>query len=165
MLSLPIAQRPDEPEVPLFTGDMDAEIRRMNRRRAVEHGGRLSFPGKMDCPSWGIPATRCRIGSVLAQRQNSVCHPSVCYAKKGTFRFKNVQAVLEDNYQKLFDPLWAPAIAAQILWSADDRFRWMMSGDVLCGAPHNKSCVAKPVMWCTVMTAWGSSLLVGRDAT
>lgn len=62
-----------EPEVPLYTGDIEADIRTMNRKRAEELGGRLSYPSKMDVAAWGIPATRCKIGSVLAQRPNTTC--------------------------------------------------------------------------------------------
>ena len=115
-------------EVPLYTGDIESDIRTMNHRRAEEVGGKLSFPGKMDCPSWGIPARRCRIGSILAQREGTTCND--CYALKGTFRLKSTDALLEDNYRKLQNFLWTPALAAQIRWEADDRFRWFMSGDV-----------------------------------
>ena len=58
-IALPLAA-PSEPEIPLYEGDIEADIRAMNKRRAEELGGRLSYPSKMDCASWGIPATRCR---------------------------------------------------------------------------------------------------------
>src|SRR4051812_32568264 len=45
----------------------------MNKKRAEELGGRLSYPSKMDVAAWGIPATRCRIGSLLAKVEGSTC--------------------------------------------------------------------------------------------
>ena len=75
----------------------------MNKKRAEEIGGNLSYPAKMDVASWGIPATRCRIGALLTKVENSTC--SECYAMKGTFRFKNVHDALEENYRKLHNAL------------------------------------------------------------
>ena len=124
-VGLPVLSAPD---VPLYTGDIEADIRAMNRRRAEEIGGKLSFPSKMDCPSWGIPARRCRLGSILAKQEGTTCHD--CYALKGTFRFKAIDTLLEDNYRKLFHLLWTPALASQIRWEADDRFRWFLAGDL-----------------------------------
>ncbi len=103
-------------------------MRTMTKKRAELFGGKLSYPAKMDCPSWGIPATRCRVGSLLASQEGTTC--SGCYALKGTFRFKSVQKALEENYQKLFDPLWTPAMAAIFRWEAEDRARLFVSGDV-----------------------------------
>lgn len=54
--------------------DIEADIRTMNRKLAEEIGGKLSYPAKMDVASWGIPATRCRIGSALARVENSTCN-------------------------------------------------------------------------------------------
>jgi hypothetical protein len=123
-VSLPIAGE----EIPLFTGDIEEEASRMNKHLAEDLGGRLSFPSKMDCPAWGIPARRCKIGSVLAQQEGTTC--SDCYALKGTFRFKTVDDVMEANYQKMFNVLWAPALLASIRWECRDRFRWLLSGDL-----------------------------------
>jgi hypothetical protein len=116
------------PEVPLFTGDLEAEAARMNRHLAEELGGKLSYPSKMDCPAWGIPARYCRVGSRLVGVEGSTCQG--CYALKGTFRFKNVDGLLEDNYRKLFNVLWTPAVLALVRWEAKDRMRWLLSGDL-----------------------------------
>jgi hypothetical protein len=35
--------------------------------------GGFSYPSTMPCLAWGIPARRCRIGSVLAQKEGTVC--------------------------------------------------------------------------------------------
>jgi hypothetical protein len=132
--------------VPLYTGDIEADIRTMNRRRAEEVGGKLSYPSKMDVASWGIPATRCRVGSVLAEVEGSTCEH--CYAlNRGTFAFKNVKNLMEQNYQKLFNTLWTPAMAAQIRWLGEERFRWFVSGDIQ-GINHLRNiimvCLATP---------------------
>ncbi len=79
---------------------------------------------------------RCRVGSVLAQTANTVC--SGCYARKGRFKFSNVQARLEQAYQGLFSILWTPALIHQIRWYADRYFRLFHSGD-LQGVPHLKN--------------------------
>ena len=86
-LELPLAgQTP--PEIPLYTGDIDRDAWELLRGKLAEEiTGGLSYPQKMDCPAWGISATRCRIGSVLAKQENTVCRS--CYAMKGTFRAKN----------------------------------------------------------------------------
>lgn len=126
-LALPLAGATD-PEIPLYAGDIDADAWALLRGgRAEEITGGLSYPSKMDCPAWGISATRCRIGSALARRENTVC--AACYALKGTFRAKNVAAKLERAYRGLFDPLWTPALYALIRWQARGRFRFFHSGD------------------------------------
>ena len=126
-LALPLAGRTD-PEIPLYTGDIDADAWELMRgRRAEEITGGLSYPQKMDCPAWGISATRCRIGSVLATQPGTVC--AACYAMKGTFRAKNVADKLERAYRGLFDARWTPALYALIRYHAKDRFRFFHSGD------------------------------------
>ncbi len=63
-----------ELEIPLYTGDIERDGWALLRGRLAERiTGGLSYPSKMDCPAWGISATRCRIGSVLARQANSVC--------------------------------------------------------------------------------------------
>lgn len=117
-------------DVPLHEGDVEKEVRLMNRRSAEEHGGKLSYPSKMDCPSWGIPAKYCRVGSALSEVEGSTC--SDCYALKGTFRFGNVAELLEQNFRKMFSSLWVPAMVALIRWEGHERFRWFLSGDIRC---------------------------------
>jgi hypothetical protein len=126
-LALPLAGAPD-PEIPLYTGDIDADAWELLRGELAEQiTGGLSYPSKMDCPAWGISATRCRIGSALAKEPGTVC--AACYAMKGTFRAKAVADKLERAYQGLFDPRWTPALYALIRWQAKDRFRFFHSGD------------------------------------
>lgn len=111
---------------------VDLQVVARNRLAETITGG-LSFPSKMPCPSWGISAARCRIGSVLAQREGTVCHD--CYAMKGTYGFASVQEKLEQRYRGLFHPLWTPAMVFLIRWEAEGYFRWMDSGD-LAGVNH-----------------------------
>src|SRR5262249_13743440 len=96
----------------------------MNGKIALELSGGLSYPSKTDSPSWGISASRCRIGQVLAQQAGTTC--ADCYARKGSFYMANVQKKLEQQYRALIDPrsLWTPAMAAMIRWFATERFRW-----------------------------------------
>jgi hypothetical protein len=129
-------------------GDIEADIRAMNARRAEDEGGKLSWPSKMDCASWGISATRCHVGSRMREVVGSTCEG--CYAMKGSFTFPGVKKVLEDNYRKLANPLWTPAMAAQIRWLAEERFRWFMAGDVQ-GINHLRNiiqvCLATPQVY------------------
>src|SRR5205085_2340503 len=75
-------------------------------------------------------ATRCRMGSILARNERSVCHESNCYAKKGRLMFANVQRKFEEAYHGLFHELWVPAGIFMINWEADDYWRWFHSGDI-----------------------------------
>lgn len=104
--------------------------------------GGLSRPGKMPCYAWGISATRCRMGSVLGQKEGNVCHPDVCYAKKRNYARETVQAKLEERYQLLFDErnLWTPAMASLIHRHCEKYFRLFDSGDVQ-GVNHLKNIV------------------------
>ena len=129
MRSLPIAPSPEEPEVPLYTGNLDEDVQQVSRDRLAERlTGGLSFTSKMPCPSWGISATRCRVGSILAQKEGTVCH--ACYAMRGRYGFDTVQRKLEKRYLGLFHDLWTPSLVALIRWHCKDHFRWFDSGDV-----------------------------------
>ena len=109
-------------DVPLCTGDMAEDVLRLSQRRQAERiTGKLMYPSKMDVPSWGIPATRCCIGSALAGIPGSTC--ASCYALKGTFLFPNVQQKLEKAYEAMFHKDWTPAMVVMINWYANDRFR------------------------------------------
>jgi hypothetical protein len=106
-------------------------LRLVSRNRLAEKiTGGLSITQKMPCPSWGIPATRCKLGELLAHKEGSVCHPSHCYAKRGRYRFSAVQRKLEERYRGLFHPLHAPAMVFLINYYCDKYFRLFDSGDV-----------------------------------
>lgn len=122
------------PEVPLYTGEMETDLRTVSRHRCAEQiTGGLSFPSKMPCPAWGISATRCRVGQVLANREGTVC--SDCYALRGRYRFANVQNKLEERYRGIFHPLWTPAMVFLVRYYCDRYFRLFDSGD-LQGVRH-----------------------------
>ena len=122
-LALPIAG-----DIPLYQGDMEKDLQLVSRNRLAEMiTGGLSYPSKMDCPSWGIPIEHCKTGSKLAQKEGTVCEG--CYAAKGTFRFRSTQEKLRRSYEGLFHPLWTPAMVQQIRWHCHELFRWFMSGD------------------------------------
>lgn len=124
-------------EIPLYEGNLDEDLLTVSRNREADRiTGGLSITTKMPCPSWGIPASRCKIGSVLAQKEGTVC--SECYALGGRYRFTNVQNKLEERYQGLFNPLWTPAMVFLIRYFADRYFRWFDSGD-LQDANHLKN--------------------------
>lgn len=101
----------------------------VSRNRLAEKvTGGLSITQKMPCPSWGIPALRCKLGSILAQRDGTVCRS--CYALKGRYRFSHVQQKLEERYRGLFQPLWTPAIAFLVNYHCNKYFRLFDSGDL-----------------------------------
>lgn len=128
-LRLPLAD-----DVPLYEGNLDADLPVVARNRLAEQiTGGLSLTSKMPCPSWGISASRCRIGAVLATQENTTC--AHCYARSGRYRFPNVQRKLEERYRGLFHPLWTPAMTFLIRWYAERYFRWFDAGD-LQGASH-----------------------------
>jgi len=127
------------PEVPLYAGDIEEDLQTVSRARLAEQiTGGLSITQKMPCPSWGISATRCLLGSVLAEKPGTVCHG--CYALKGRYKFPNVQKKLEERYRGLFNPLWTPAMVHLIRWHCDRYFRWFDSGD-LQGENHLRNIV------------------------
>jgi hypothetical protein len=124
----------DEPriEIPLYDPSrLEEDLKTVGRNRLAEKiTGGLSMTTKMPCPSWGISAARCRIGSVLAGVKGSTCESQTCYAKNGTYRFPNVQKKLEERYEGLFSPLWTPAMIFLVRYHCDRYLRLFDSGDV-----------------------------------
>src|SRR3954447_152070 len=129
-LSLPLAGEA-EPEIHLYTGHIDGrlveDLRTVGRHFLAARIFPVSYPKKLPCPAWGISATRCRMGSVLATVEGSVCHPSVCYAKRGRFTFDNVTDKMDDAWEWLHHPLWVPAAIHMITWTTPDYWRWFHS--------------------------------------
>jgi hypothetical protein len=133
----------DPPEVPLYaghlTGRLEEHLRLVSRNRLAETvTGGLSRPGKMPCPSIGLPAKHCRVGSELAKVEGSVCHPSVCYAKQRNYKRQGVQDKLDERYEGLFHELWTPSMIFLINYHCDRYFRWFDSGDI-ASASHLKN--------------------------
>src|SRR3954468_24245410 len=71
--------------------------------------GGLSWPRKMPCAAWGLPAEECKTGSKLAQVEGTVCR--VCYALKGNFVRDAVRAKLYRCLEGIFHPQWPAAMA------------------------------------------------------
>jgi hypothetical protein len=115
--------------VPLYIGDLEADLKMVSANQLAEKiTGGLSITSKMPCPSWGLPATRCKIGSLLARKEGTVCHS--CYARKGRYAFPAVKRKLEERYRGIFHELWTPSMVFLIRWYTERYFRWMDSGDV-----------------------------------
>ena len=90
--------------------------------------GSLSKPSKMPGHAYGLPAKECKTGSKLAQVEGSTC--SGCYALKGCYVFKVVQAAQYKRLEAIKHPGWVRAMAAQINAKRVKFFRWHDSGDV-----------------------------------
>ena len=98
----------------------------MLKKEARQITGGLSAPSKMPGPAFNLPASQCITGSKLVDVKGSTC--SGCYALKGRYRFKNVQAALNRRLEKLHDPRWIEAMVTLI--DNGPVFRWHDSGDV-----------------------------------
>ena len=90
--------------------------------------GSLSKPSKMPGHAYGLPAKECKTGSKLAKVEGSTC--SSCYALKGCYVFKVVQAAQYKRLEAIKHPGWVRAMAAQISAKRSTFFRWHDSGDV-----------------------------------
>ena len=97
-------------------------------KEALAICGSLSDPGKMPCHGYALPARRCRLGSFLQQLPTAICH--YCYALRGRYVFRKVQAAMEKRIESLSDPRWVDAITTLIHRSGDRYFRWHDSGDL-----------------------------------
>jgi len=100
----------------------------MNTKEAWQLVGGLSKPSKMPGWSIGIPAKECKTGSKLVNVKGSVCEG--CYALKGCYVFKVVQAAQYKRLEAIKDPNWVTAMATLINSKKPDVFRWHDSGDV-----------------------------------
>mgnify|MGYP003670067392 FL=1 len=98
----------------------------MLKKEAKQVTGGLSAPSKMPGPAFNLPASQCITGSKLVKVPGSTC--SGCYALKGRYRFKNVQAALNRRLEKLHDPRWIESMVTLI--KDQPWFRWHDSGDV-----------------------------------
>lgn len=129
-LSLPLLPTEESrPTVPLYEGDLAHDLCAVARNKLAEKiTGGLSQTSKLPCPSWGIPATRCRVGSILVQEHGTVCNH--CYALRGRYVFEAVQRKLQQRFNGLFDPRWTPSMIFLINYFCNSYFRWFDSGDV-----------------------------------
>lgn len=95
---------------------------------------KLSKTGKMPGKSWSIPASTCKIGSLLSKLENSVC--SKCYAKKGSYCYPNAKNLRQNNFdhylenKETFVEDMKTIIQAEYLKTGVEYFRWFDSGDL-----------------------------------
>ena len=106
----------------------------MLKKEASKIVGGLSTPGKMPCYSINLPATACKVGSILAKAAGTVCHG--CYALKNRYRFKTTKKAMARRLGALKHGQWTAAMTALI--TGHKYFRWHDSGD-LQGPQHLKN--------------------------
>jgi hypothetical protein len=106
----------------------------MLKKEASKIVGGLSTPGKMPCYSINLPATACKVGSILAREPGTTCHG--CYALKGRYRFKKTKKAMARRLAALAHGSWTAAMTALI--TGHKYFRWHDSGD-LQSAQHLKN--------------------------
>jgi hypothetical protein len=115
----------------------------MLKKEASKIVGGLSTPGKMPCYSINLPATACKVGSILAKAAGTTCHG--CYALKGRYRFKKTKRAMARRLRALVHGSWTAAMTTLI--TGHKYFRWHDSGD-LQSAQHLKNilevCKATP---------------------
>lgn len=107
---------------------MKADLKVVARNKLAEKiTGGLSITDEMPSQNWGTPATRCKVDSLLAQQEGTVCNS--CYALKGCYGFGAVKNKREERYQGAFNPHWTPAMVHLVRWYCDEYFRWIDSGE------------------------------------
>ena len=84
-------------------------MKELNTAQAWLLVGGLSKPGKMPGWSIGIPAKECNTGGKLQNIEGSVCND--CYALKGCYVFKVVQAAQYRRLKAIKHPRWVEAMA------------------------------------------------------
>jgi hypothetical protein len=102
--------------------------KKMNNKEALKIVGGLAKPSKMPGWAYGLPAAECKTGSKLAKQEGTTC--SGCYALKGCYVFKVVQAAQYRRLESIKDPAWVEAMALLINSKKQKWFRWHDSGDV-----------------------------------
>ena len=100
----------------------------MKTSEALKLVGGLSKPSKMPGWAYGLPAKECKTGSKLVKVEGSTCHG--CYALKGCYVFKVVQAAQYRRLASVKHELWTAAMALLINSKKSKYFRWHDSGDV-----------------------------------
>ena len=95
---------------------------------ALKITGSLSKPSKMPGWAYGLPAKECKTGGKLQKVKGSTCYG--CYALKGCYVFKVVQAAQYRRLKAIDDPRWVDAMATIINSKKSKYFRWHDSGDL-----------------------------------
>jgi len=100
----------------------------MKTSEALKLVGGLSKPSKMPGWAYGLPAKECKTGSKLVKVKGSTCEG--CYALKGCYVFKVVQAAQYRRLDSIKSPLWVGAMSLLINSKKSKWFRWHDSGDI-----------------------------------
>ena len=100
----------------------------MKTNQAFKLVGGLSRPSKMPGWAYGLPAKECKTGSKLQKIKGSTCYN--CYALKGMYRFRPVQAAQYRRLESIKNPGWVSAMVHLINSKKSKFFRWHDSGDV-----------------------------------
>ena len=108
----------------------------MLKKEAKKIVGGLSTPGKMPCFSINLPATACKVGSILATIADTVCEG--CYALKNRYIMPIQQAAMIRRLKALSHGSWTAAMVTLI--TGHKYFRWHDSGD-LQGPAHLKNII------------------------
>ena len=111
---------------------------KLDYKTAWDNVGGLSRPSKMPCYGWGISALLCKVGSKLAQKENTVC--SGCYALRGNYRFACVQNAMKRRLAKFYTPAFVPSMVYLIRALGMSHFRWFDSGDIQDSAMLARIC-------------------------
>jgi len=101
---------------------------KMTLKMAREIAGTLGNPSKMPGKAYGIPADKCKVGSILIKLKGTVCHK--CYALKGNYTFPSVVKSQQKRLASLYHALWVVAMVYLILHANEKEFRWHDSGDL-----------------------------------
>jgi hypothetical protein len=78
--------------------------------------------------AYSIPATACKVGSVLHKVKGSTCEK--CYAMRNNYLWPVVQKSMHTRLDSLTHPQWPDAMAYLISDSGTKHFRWHDSGDL-----------------------------------
>ena len=129
----------------------------MKTQEALKLVGGLSKPSKMPGWAYGIPAAECKTGKKLQNVEGSTCYG--CYALKGCYVFKVVQAAQYRRLASIRTAVWVDAMITLINSKKSKEFRWHDSGDVQ-DLEHLKKiyevCKATPDVkhWMPTREAW-----------
>lgn len=114
-------------------------MRQFKTLKAAEQvAGKLSTPSKMPGYAYGLPATACITGALVAKIPGTVCNK--CYALKGRYTFPNVRNAQEFRLNAIKHPDWVDAMVFMIKKREETYFRWHDSGDIQ-GPDHLKKIV------------------------
>ena len=96
--------------------------------------GTLSNPSKMPAYAWGISAKKCITGSILAEKDGTICNK--CYALGGHYLFPVVINAHKKRLDAITEPEWVDYMAELLTqkYKKLDKsrlfHRWFDSGDI-----------------------------------